>query len=173
MVMTPRLRKLVLTAHVTFSVGWLGAVAAFLALAASGLACQDAQRVRADYLAMALIGTLDLQATRHDAARSARATREVGVGCGRRGSARIVAPLPDQRFDRGPHVVIVAQRQALRRGGRAPPRGNARTRGRVVRMDVTPVIVRLLVMTTITSPAVVRIGAPAPWGRAQRADLRW
>jgi len=54
--MTPRLRKLVLTAHVTLSVGWLGAVAAFLALAVSGLVGRDAQLVRADYLAMDLIG---------------------------------------------------------------------------------------------------------------------
>ncbi len=30
--MTPALRKLAITAHVTFSVGWLGAVAAFLVL---------------------------------------------------------------------------------------------------------------------------------------------
>src|SRR5262249_18284248 len=54
--LTPGVRKLVLTAHVTFSVGWLGAVTAFLALAASGLAAQDARIVHADYLAMALIG---------------------------------------------------------------------------------------------------------------------
>jgi hypothetical protein len=52
MTMTPRLRKVVLTAHVTFSVGWLGAVAGFLALAVVGLISQDAQRVRAVYLAM-------------------------------------------------------------------------------------------------------------------------
>jgi hypothetical protein len=37
MAMTPRLRKFALTAHVTSSVGWLGAVAAFLALAVAGL----------------------------------------------------------------------------------------------------------------------------------------
>jgi hypothetical protein len=54
--MTPRLRKLALTVHVTFSVGWLGAVAAFLALAIAGLTSQDAQMVRAAYLAMALTG---------------------------------------------------------------------------------------------------------------------
>jgi hypothetical protein len=54
--MPPRLRKLVLTAHVTFSVGWLGAVAAFAALAISGLVAGDARMVRADYLAMDLIG---------------------------------------------------------------------------------------------------------------------
>jgi hypothetical protein len=54
MAMTPRLRKLTLTAHVTFSVGSLGAVAGFLALAVAGLTSQDAQMVRAAYLAMDL-----------------------------------------------------------------------------------------------------------------------
>jgi hypothetical protein len=44
------------TAHVTFSVGWLGADAGFLALAMAGLISQDAQMVRAAYLAMDLIG---------------------------------------------------------------------------------------------------------------------
>ncbi len=37
MIMPPQLRKLALTVHVTASVGWLGAVAAFLALAIAGL----------------------------------------------------------------------------------------------------------------------------------------
>jgi hypothetical protein len=55
MTMTPRLRKFALTAHVTFAVGWLGAVAAFLALAIAGLTSQDAQMVRSAYLAMELI----------------------------------------------------------------------------------------------------------------------
>ena len=41
--MKPRLRKLGVTAHVTFSVGWLGADAGFLAIA--GLISQDAQMV--------------------------------------------------------------------------------------------------------------------------------
>ncbi|MGH3752839.1 MAG: DUF2269 domain-containing protein [Pseudonocardiaceae bacterium] len=54
MTMTPRLRKFALTAHVTSSVGWLGAVAGFLALAVAGLTSQDAQMVRAAYLAMEL-----------------------------------------------------------------------------------------------------------------------
>jgi hypothetical protein len=56
MTMTPRLRKFALTAHVTSSVGWLGAVAGFLALAVTGLSSQDAQMVRAAYLAMELTG---------------------------------------------------------------------------------------------------------------------
>jgi hypothetical protein len=54
MIMTPRLRKLALTAHVTCSVGSLGAVAGFLALAIAGLTSGDAQIVRAAYLAMEL-----------------------------------------------------------------------------------------------------------------------
>jgi hypothetical protein len=54
MTTTPRLRKFVLTAHVTSSVGWLGAVASFLALAVASLISQDAQMVRATYLAMQL-----------------------------------------------------------------------------------------------------------------------
>jgi hypothetical protein len=52
MTMTPGLRKFALTTHVTSSVGWLGAVGAFLALAIAGLGSQDAQIVRAAYLAM-------------------------------------------------------------------------------------------------------------------------
>lgn len=53
--MTPALRKLNLTAHVTFSVGWLGAVATFLALSIVGLTSQDAEVVRGAYLSMNLI----------------------------------------------------------------------------------------------------------------------
>jgi hypothetical protein len=52
MALTPRLRKLALTAHVTVSVGWLGAVIAFLALSVIGLTSQDPQTVRGAYLVM-------------------------------------------------------------------------------------------------------------------------
>ncbi len=54
MIMTLGVRKFALTAHVTSSVGWLGAVAGFLVLAVTGLTRQDAQMVRAAYLAMEL-----------------------------------------------------------------------------------------------------------------------
>ncbi len=54
MIMRPGLRKLALTAHVVSSVGWLGSVAAFLALAVAGLTSRDTQMVRAAYLAMGL-----------------------------------------------------------------------------------------------------------------------
>lgn len=56
MTMTPRVRKFALTAHVTVSVGWLGAVVAYLALAIAGLTYPEAPRVRAAYLSMELIG---------------------------------------------------------------------------------------------------------------------
>jgi hypothetical protein len=56
MTMTPRPRKFALTTHVTSSVSWLGAVGVFLALAIAGLTSQDAQLVRATYLAMELTG---------------------------------------------------------------------------------------------------------------------
>jgi hypothetical protein len=56
MTMTASLRKFALTAHVTCSVGWLGAVAGFLALAVTGLTSPDAQMVRAAYLAMDVTG---------------------------------------------------------------------------------------------------------------------
>ena len=52
--MTPSFRKLVLTAHITVSVGSLGAVAAFLALAIAGLTSRDVQMVRTAYAAMEL-----------------------------------------------------------------------------------------------------------------------
>ncbi len=58
MSMTPRVRRFALTSHVAFSVGWLGAVATYLALAATGLNSPDPQRARAAYLAMELIGWL-------------------------------------------------------------------------------------------------------------------
>ena len=54
--MRPSLRKLNLTAHVTSSVGWLGAVAGFLILSIAGVASGNADVVRSAYVAMNLIG---------------------------------------------------------------------------------------------------------------------
>ena len=56
--MTPGLRKLVLTVHITFSVGWIGAVVAYLVLGVSAVTSQDAQTVRAAWIAMELTGWL-------------------------------------------------------------------------------------------------------------------
>jgi hypothetical protein len=58
MALTPGLRKAVRTAHIIFTVGWLGAVASFLALSIVGLTSQDAQMMRASYLAMDAIARL-------------------------------------------------------------------------------------------------------------------
>jgi hypothetical protein len=55
MVMTPRLRKFALAAHLMFSVGWIGAVAGYIALDVAAATSQDAQTLRAAYLAMELI----------------------------------------------------------------------------------------------------------------------
>jgi hypothetical protein len=55
MIMAPGLRKFALTAHVISSVGLLGAIAGFLALAVAGLTSSNDQMVRAAYLAMNLI----------------------------------------------------------------------------------------------------------------------
>jgi hypothetical protein len=53
--LAPSLRQLALTAHVTTSVGWLGAVIAYLGLAIAALSTESGQVVRSSYLAMELI----------------------------------------------------------------------------------------------------------------------
>src|SRR5215472_1267918 len=53
--MTPALRKFTLTAHVVFSIGWIGAVAAFLVLSIAGLTSRNPEIVRGTYLSMDLI----------------------------------------------------------------------------------------------------------------------
>jgi len=54
--MNPGARRLALTAHVTASVGWLGAIGAFLALAIVGLTSRNPLIVRSSYLAMDVTG---------------------------------------------------------------------------------------------------------------------
>ena len=54
--MTPRLRRLALTAHVTFSVGWIGTVVAYLALGVAATASRETRTVRAAWTGMELIG---------------------------------------------------------------------------------------------------------------------
>jgi hypothetical protein len=56
MTMPPRLRKFALAAHLAFSVGWIGTVVAYLALGVAAVTSQDAQTVRAAWIAMELIG---------------------------------------------------------------------------------------------------------------------
>jgi hypothetical protein len=55
MTMPPGLRKFALAAHLTLSVGWIGAVAAYIALDVAATTGQNAQTLRAAYLGMELI----------------------------------------------------------------------------------------------------------------------
>ena len=55
MLMSAPVRRLALTAHVTTSVGWMGAVACFLALAVVGLASPQPLDVQAAYVAMEVV----------------------------------------------------------------------------------------------------------------------
>jgi len=56
MTLSPPLRKLALTLHISVSVGWLGAIACFIALALCCLGRTDSATARAAYLAMSTIG---------------------------------------------------------------------------------------------------------------------
>jgi len=53
--MPPFLRKLTLGVHLTVSVGWIGAVAAYMALDVATAISRDARTLRAAYLGMELI----------------------------------------------------------------------------------------------------------------------
>lgn len=54
--MTPGLRKLALTAHLTFSVGWIGAVVAYLALLVAAVTSRDVLTLRSAWIALRLVG---------------------------------------------------------------------------------------------------------------------
>jgi hypothetical protein len=51
--MTPALRRVTITTHITSSVGWVGAAMAFLALAVIGVTSDDERTLRGAYLVMA------------------------------------------------------------------------------------------------------------------------
>lgn len=56
MMMTPRVRKLVLAVHLTLSGGWIGAVVAYVALGVAASASPEPSTVRAAWVAMELTG---------------------------------------------------------------------------------------------------------------------
>src|SRR5215813_13970066 len=56
MTMSPALRKLALTIHLISSIGWIGAVFAYLALGVAAVSVADDQIVRAAWTAMDLTG---------------------------------------------------------------------------------------------------------------------
>lgn len=55
MTMPPRLRKFALAAHITVAVGWIGAVAGYIALDVAAATSRDVRTLRAAYLGMELI----------------------------------------------------------------------------------------------------------------------
>ena len=54
--MRPGVRKLALSIHLTFSVGWIGAVVAYLALGVAAVRSNDVETVRAAWIAMEITG---------------------------------------------------------------------------------------------------------------------
>jgi hypothetical protein len=56
MTMPPALRQFALATHLAFSVGWIGAVVAYLVLSLAAATSQDGQTVRAAWIAMELTG---------------------------------------------------------------------------------------------------------------------
>ena len=56
MPMKPGVRKFALSAHLTFSVGWIGAVLTYVALGVSAVRSSDADVIRAAWVTMELIG---------------------------------------------------------------------------------------------------------------------
>src|SRR5262245_11874356 len=54
--MNPAMRKLLLTTHITVSVGWVGAVLAYLALVIAAMTGESDQFLRAAWIALELIG---------------------------------------------------------------------------------------------------------------------
>ena len=54
--MAPYMRKFMLIAHITFSVGWLGAVVAYLSLAITGIDSQDTRMIKVVYPVLELVG---------------------------------------------------------------------------------------------------------------------
>jgi len=54
--MKPALRKFALSAHLTFSVGWIGAVVAYLTLGVAAVSSEDVDTVRAVWTGMDLLG---------------------------------------------------------------------------------------------------------------------
>jgi hypothetical protein len=56
MTLSPSLRKLVLFVHLTSSLGWVGAVVAYIALGITASTRLDSETIRATWIAMELIG---------------------------------------------------------------------------------------------------------------------
>jgi hypothetical protein len=58
--MGPRLRKFALTSHITFSIGWIGAVLAFLALVLTAMTRDDPATLRGAWIAIVPLAVASL-----------------------------------------------------------------------------------------------------------------
>jgi hypothetical protein len=56
LLMKPRVRKVALSAHLTFSVGWIGAVLAYLGLGFAAVTTEDVETIRAAWTGMEIAG---------------------------------------------------------------------------------------------------------------------
>jgi hypothetical protein len=56
MTMTPGVRKFTLTVHLSSSIGWIGAVVAYLALGVAAINSHSTETVRAAWIAMEVTG---------------------------------------------------------------------------------------------------------------------
>jgi hypothetical protein len=74
--MTPGVRKFALTIHLVCSVGWIGAVVAYLALGAAAVTSQDGQTVRAAWIGMEVTGWWAIAPRRRPRVRSRRASSQ-------------------------------------------------------------------------------------------------
>lgn len=54
--MNAGLRKLALTVHLTFSIGWIGAAIAYLGLGVAATTTEDSQTIRSAWIAMEVVG---------------------------------------------------------------------------------------------------------------------
>ena len=54
--LSPGVRKFALTGHLTFSIGWIGAVVAYLGVALAAAASEEVRTVQAAWIAMELMG---------------------------------------------------------------------------------------------------------------------
>lgn len=60
MALSPSLRKFALAVHLTVSIGWLGAVAGYIALDVTTVVAQDAPTLRAAYLGMKTVAAYSI-----------------------------------------------------------------------------------------------------------------
>lgn len=169
--MTPRLRKLALTAHITSSVGWLGAVAGFLALSIAGLGSQDADVVRGAYVSMDLMGRFVIVPLSL-AALATGLVQALGTEWGLVRHYWVLAKLVLTVLSIGALLLhqFTAVAAAARRVAGAPLGALPDVGGLGVQL-VADASLALLVLLAITSLSVFKPWGRSPYGRADAAAV--